>query len=136
MSESQLLQVPPDKILAVMPDIQPMLQPAIDLSEGRWDVWAVIAHLLQGHMVLWISVRDGKPEAAMVTRIIDYPKMRVLSLPYLGGRARQNWLRFEPQIIAYAKANGCQELEGYARPGFRRVLKDWLFSWTFIRKPL
>lgn len=133
---SELFLVPVDKILVVMPDVGPMLQPAIDLSDGRWDLWSVVAHLLNGHMALWISVNEGKPEAAMVTRVVDYPKLRVLSLPFLGGKAMENWMHFEPQIMAYGKSLGCAEMEGYARAGFKRVLNDWFFGWTFIRKPL
>lgn len=133
---SDLILVPTDKILAVMPDVAPMLQPAIDLSDGRWDLWSVVAMLLNGQGSLWISVSDGKPEAAMIARVLDYPKMRVLSLPFLGGTAMRNWMQFEPQIAAWGKSLGCVEMEGYARTGFKRVLKDWLFGWSFIRKPL
>lgn len=133
---SELILVPPDKIFAVMPDVQPLLVPAIELSDGRWDIWSVAAQLLLGHMHLWISVENGKPEAAMVTRFVDYPKMRVLSIPFLGGKAMDNWMQFEPQISTWGKAQGAVELEGYARAGFKRVLKDWVFGWTFIRKPL
>ena len=42
----------------------------------------------------------------------------------------------EAQIMAWGKANGCVELEGYARKGFMRVLTGWVFGWTFIRKPI
>lgn len=133
---SDLYLIPVDKILAVMPDVQPMLQPAIDLSDGRWDLWSVIGGLLSGQMQLWVSLNDGKPEAAMVTRVVDYPKLRVLSLPFLGGSGMRNWLKFEPQIMAFAKAHGCKEMEGYARLGFKRVLKGWIFSWSFMRRPL
>jgi hypothetical protein len=89
-----------------------------------------------GQMHLWISVNNGVIEAAACTRIIDYPKMRVLSLPFLGGKVLQNWLHFQAQLEAWGRAHGCKEIEGYARKGFRRVLADWKFGWTFIRKPL
>lgn len=133
---SDLILVPVDKVLGVMPDVGPMLQPAIDLSDGRWDLWTVVAGLLGGQLHLWISLDDGKLEAALITRVVDYPKMRVLSLPFLGGKAMEKWLHFQAQIEEFGRSQGCKEIEGYARAGFRRVLKDWLFSWTFIRKAI
>ena len=134
---NELILVPQDKILAVMPDVQPLLEPAIKLSNGRWDIWSLIACLLNGtHFHLWISIKDGQPDAAMVTQIIDYPKMRTLGLPFLGGTAMRNWLHYQEQIGQWAKAQGCKEMEGYARKGFARFLTDWFFEWQFIRKPL
>lgn len=133
---SDLVLVPIDKVLAVMPDVQPMIEPAINRSDDRWDIWSVIAMLLNGQMQLWLSINDGKPEAAMVTRIIEYPKMRVLSLPFIGGRARENWMHFEEAIIDFGRRNGCAELEGYARKGWLRILKGWIEGWTYIRRPI
>lgn len=134
MSELRLVQL--NEILSVMPQVAPLLEPAIERSQGRWDLYSVIGHLMLGQMHLWISIKDGEIDAACCTRIVDYPKIRVLSLPFLGGKVWRNWMHFQEQLGAWGRAHGCKEMEGYARKGFARVLTDWEFSWTFIRKAI
>ena len=87
-------------------------------------------------MHLWLSIRDGKPEAAMVTRFNEFPRMKVCFIQFIGGHDRKRWLRFQPQIEAWAKANGCSEMETYGRKGWIRVLKDYVVGWTILRKAL
>lgn len=134
--ESQLVLVPREGVLGFSSQIVPLLIPAIERSQGHTDIYHVIAKLLNGAMQLWISIRDDRVECAMVGYFINYDCMRVYSIPFLGGRARENWLRFEPEITAWAKANGASEFETYARKGWLRVLKGWTVSWIHIRKPL
>lgn len=119
-----------------MPTVGPMLEPAVARANGHWDIWSLISYLLAGSMYLWISMRDGEIEAALVARIVDYPRMRTLDIPFVGGKNRQHWLTHESELVEWAKANGCKRMEGYVRKGWLRVLKDWKIQSTCIYKDL
>ena len=134
--ETQLALIPRENILSIWPQVEAMLLPAIERSDGRWDKWAVITGLVNAQMELWIAHRDGKPEAAMIGRIQEFPCMRVYALPWLGGKYMRHWMHFEPAVVEYARSRGCKELEGYGRKGFQRVVPHWKFSWTFMRRPI
>ena len=135
-----------DKIEFCWDEMSKLLDPAIARSRGRLTNESVKAALIEREMQLWVSIdNDGTIEAACTTQIIQYPGVKVLGLPLIGGKNRGNWLPFEPMFIAYAKENGCTEMEGYARPGWvglvRKIShsvlgKEWEPCWTIIRKKI
>lgn len=134
-ASTELVLVPISDVLRVMPTVAPMLEPAIDQSDGRWGLYDVISAILQGHMHLWLAV-DEDIVAAMVTRFIDYPRMRACGLMFIGGKAREMWLDHEDRVCEWAQGQGCAELEGYARKGWLRILPHWDTHWTFITRKI
>lgn len=134
MSEPCL--VPTNHLLPILADAMALLEPAIARSVGRWGVGDVAAALLTGQMHLWVSLDDGKIECACAVRFIDYPRMRACGLQFIGGKFPPNWDEFEARVTEWAKANGCRELESYARKGWLRRLRHWKPTWTFISRPI
>jgi hypothetical protein len=125
--------------------VAPMLEPAIIRARGTLTLDSVYNSLISKDMQLWIAISDNEIEAAATTSIINYPAVKVLALPLVGGKNRQNWLQFEPMFIEFGLAHGCTELEGYMRPGwlgmFRKVAKsvlgvEWHPCWTIARKKI
>jgi hypothetical protein len=136
VTESQLWLVPVTHLHLVLHDTMKLLRPAIERSNGRWTVEDVMATLFAGQSQLWLSVRDGKPEAALVGKIVNYPRMNVYFVHFLGGCGMRKWYRLLPEIERWAKLHGCSELDMMGRKGFLRALKDWSPSWVCMRKPI
>ena len=134
--KTELILVPIADVLRAMEVAGPMLEPAIKQSDGRWGLYDVIALLLQGHMHLWLACNESGIVAAMVTRFIDYPRLRTCGLLFIGGKGMRAWLEHEDTVAEWAKGQGCSELEGYARKGWLRVLPHWKPSWTFITRKI
>jgi hypothetical protein len=114
-----------------------LLTPAVDRSRGRYQPGDVIALILQGQFTLWGSVNGDKLEAVCVAQILNFPRARVLGLPFIGGRNMVHWLRFEKEITEWAKSQGCTQIEGYdARGGAWTRVTDWKEHYLAIGKEI
>lgn len=134
---TQLIPVPARDVAEAWPVVAGDLRRAIKRADGGFTEETVYAALLSRDMQLWTAWQDGELQAAAVTQIVIYPGKKVAAIPLIGGRKRNDWLSFQPQFEEWAKANGCDSLEGYARPGWLRVLSnDWRHCWTVIRRDL
>lgn len=80
-------------------------------------------------MQLWI-VQDQYEEiiAAIVTQIISFPRKKVLFLLFIAGVRYDEWTFVLSDLIEFAKANQCQSIEGYGRPGWERKAKPLGFK--------
>lgn len=127
---------------ALWPVVAPLLAPALSRSPDRPDLPAALrAHTAQ----LWVVLDDVPPAsllAALVTRVSDHPDGARRCLLWLaGGRAVRRWAAAAVATIgAWARAEGCAELWGAGRPGWRRYAPalgfvpgpalDGHFTWT------
>jgi len=145
MSDSTLIGIQSDFIDHWWKVVEPLLAPAIERSLGMLTNDSVYKLLKSKDMQLWISIKDGVTEAAATTQILTYPKVKVLALPLIGGKNRNNWLLFEPTFHEYGKSFGCTYLEGYFRMGWLGVHRkkdggvlgsDWKAGWVFARKEI
>jgi hypothetical protein len=74
---------------------------------------------IDGSAQLWLACAERSVEAAIVSRIVAYPKRRVCQVPLIGGRRLREWLRpMQEMIEAYARQNGCTHMEGGGRLGW------------------
>lgn len=134
---TQLVPVPAKDVAEAWPVVVGELRRAIKRADGVMTEETVYEALLSRDMQLWTAWQDGELQAAAVTQIVSYPGKKVAAIPLIGGRKRNDWLLFQPQFEEWARANGCDALEGYARPGWLRVLSnDWRHCWTVIRRDL
>lgn len=134
--ESQLALIPRENITDAMRMAGPLLEPAIARSYGHNDIWSVTADLLNGNTQLWIAYRNQQVVAALIGHFTNFPLMRVYTLQFLGGKIRENWLHFETEISAWAKARGAVEMDAYARDGWMPDIADWQKGGRYVRKTL
>ena len=137
-TDSKLILVPQHLVLGIFDQVGPMLQKALDRADGKFNLYDLIAWTLAGNMHLWVSMRDGKIEAACIAQILRFPRKTICGLPFLGGKGMAHWLRFENQMMEWAKSQGATEFEGYdARAGaWLRKLTDWSLKYTVIGKKI
>jgi hypothetical protein len=124
-AEAEIYLVRPDGIPAEWPLIDDLLTPAVERSNGRWSMPALLHSLCLGDHHLWIVREQNKPVAAAATQFVDYPHQRMLSVQFLGGTGFDEW---GDQLLdtfeRFGRDAGCNGLEAVARFGF----------WPFFKK--
>ena len=126
-----------DRIEAVWPHVEGMLQKAVDKSQHDYLLEDIYFALLSRDMQLWVWIVGEDITACCVTMINNYPNRRVCQLPYIAGQGMGDWITLcEPVIVEWAKQRGCTQLEGFCRDGWLRVLKHWRKAWTTMRRDI
>lgn len=120
----EMSAVPPAAIEYVWTDVEPMLQKAVSASGGRYNTVSVLDALFKGEIGLWVILDGREIIAAATTRICQYPKGRALAIDWMGGTRMKEWLPLvQETFVRYARENGCNELQGYGRRAWGRVLR-------------
>lgn len=116
--------------------VVPIVKRAIDKSQHDYTIENVYDAIKNRDMQLWVWYGEDKIEACLVSAIATFPNRRVCQLLFIAGIGLRDWLSSESIITEWARANGCSQLEGYARDGWLRVLKSWRKVWTTIRRDI
>lgn len=117
---------------------QPLLEMALDHTDGEHSIEEIRASLEDGHRALWI-VFNGDPIAAITTRIDQYKSgMKIAVIDFAGGEDFQLWSSFTDYIEPYYRSLGCKFLEIAGRPGWQRLhaSKGFKPKYTVLRKHL
>lgn len=100
------------------------------LRRGRAERYAVsdiLELLLQGKARLWV-VWNGvtkTADAAIVTEMIDYPRVRELHIWLIGGSRLGEWgTRARDMLEEYARSQGCGLVAGGMRRGWLKIGGD------------
>lgn len=117
--------VPPEYVLSEWHRVRDYLEPAIDICKGRWTMEHLCGACCSGRAQLWIAFDDDKVYGALTTEITNYPAKKVLAMHFLGGEEFDLWYVEMLEVITrFAKDNDCDGLEGVARFGFWKYLKQ------------
>lgn len=111
-----------------------LLEPACERSDGDWKIDDVYHELMNDGLQLFVWQPKNKVIAACVTKIYSNRNHKICAMPLIGGIAMNDWLQVEDQLVKFAKEQGCDQLEGYCRDGWLRVLKNWRKVWTTMRR--
>lgn len=89
-------------------------------------------HILSGRFQYWAG--DG---AGIVTEVLEYPRKKVLNY-FLGFGALDACLALQPQIEAFAYANGCRVVICAGRHGWEKILPahGWRKMWSVMAKEI
>jgi len=113
----------------------PWIKSALDRG-GRFDPEDIEARVLCGTMQLWIAREGSEVKAVGVTEILYYPHIRVLSIVILTGEDRDMWLHHVSALEDYGRQHKCQRIESWARPGWKKILRDWSHTHSLLEKAL
>ena len=107
--------------------VEPILKPAAEESNGRYLIEDVYNYILNGSMILWVAHDEGRIIASATTHKVDYPQKSVLAIGFWGGIEPLEV--YGPPLLEllqkYARETGCVNIEGYGRGGWARRLKDY-----------
>ena len=134
-SSAELRQVPPLAVIHEWPRVAPLIRSALERGEGSYVEGDVALCCISGIWQLWIVERDGAVAALCVSEIVKFPRKKKCLLRYLAG----DWPAIEahiPGIEHWAREQGCDVLEGYARKGWVRRMPDWTEHYVIMQKEL
>ena len=121
------------------------LRPAIKRAQGTITEESLYEGIKCKNYQLWASINNDEAEAFAITVILNYPGVKVLGIPLIGGKNRYNWLGFEPTFMEYGRSHGCEYIETYLRMGWAGLVrklsksvlgKEWTIHWVLSRKSI
>ena len=119
--------VPIDHINDVWDSVKGLLQPAVQVTNGRYMLYDVYVAIQRGQMQLWIAFNDSREIlGCQVTTITDYPSRRVLTSLFTGGTVLREWRdQMMSLLLRWAEDNECTGIEGYGRKGWIKMLEPY-----------
>ena len=135
MNTGQLRQIPALAVIHEWPRVADLVRQALERGEGSYAEADVAMACMAGAWKLWMVENGFNVTAICITEIVNFPRQRKCLLRYLAGSMEA----IEPHIPAvedYARREGCQVFEGYARRGFVRRMPDWTERQVIMQKEL
>lgn len=106
---------------SVWPQIKKYVVRAVAESRGECTVDDIREFLNERIMQLWIAYDEQhQVKACMVTQIMRYPRKTFLRIVLLSGDGMDDWQYGWDFVETWARAQGCDGMETFARFGFVR----------------
>lgn len=128
--------VPHTQIDEVWPHVEAMIEVACRTGNGRYAPEDILAAIKNRDMQAWIYL-DAEIELVCITEIVNYPRRKYCRILIATGKNRKKWEHHIEDIEAWAKAQGCDGMETYARKGWWRVFyrpRGWNLTHFFIER--
>lgn len=106
----------------------PFIEPA--LADGAYSLGDVLSEVLEGRAKFWPMARS-----AVVTRVLDYPKCRVLRV-WIAGGDLDELAGFLPAADNYARSENCVRVELEGRKGWAKALPGYKVTKVVMAKEL
>lgn len=120
----EILPVAPEHVRRVWPLVDKYVADAVIFTRGAFESSDVCALCERGAMQLWLATRGDEVLAALVSEITDYPRKRIVGVPFIGGKDLRAWFRKALHTIeAWSKEMGCVGMQGGARRGWGKLAK-------------
>ena len=125
MSEVRVSAVPKELMSDIWPQVEQYIEDAVSYSSGKYSTSDVLDLVLEYDYPLWIAFNESDIMGVVVTRFINYPRKRYLSVEMCGGKDRVTWQKPMLEMLRnWAKDNKCDAIEAHGRIGWERVFKD------------
>lgn len=114
-------------------EVSPLVDSVTEQS-SMYTTDEIKARLLNGTAQLWLVVTD-RLMAVCVTEICRY-KRKECNILVCAGRGVNSWVCYLEQIIAWARAEGCEAMTLTGRPGWKKLLPHWRQTAVELELPL
>lgn len=140
-----LVQIPPDAVIngesplqTMWPMIAPLLQRAVDYSDGMTTLGETLRDLLSKQKQLWVIVDDDKKiNAALVSCLQKFESGLIAArITLIGGENLKAWFSLKDEFEKWAKVEGCTEVLFHVRKGWIRELPDYQLTQYVMRKKI
>lgn len=123
------------EIDSVWPEVEPWIKQACERMCGRYEPKHIKQRLIDRSMQLW-TYRDAHGVAAVcVTHIEEYPTGKKYCRIFMGmGRNRREWQDSRHIIEQWARSQGCDGMESFARRGWTKIFNDYRHSHNILEK--
>ena len=136
MSTPNLLQVNPKDVNLIWHEAKPLIDKALEHSNGELLSSDILKLIFEGRQALWIGINKKKLFCAGITEIITYPQkkvLRIITFSTKPGYHYDLWKDFIYILEDYGKHFKCSSIEAWARKGLARKLK-WDHEYSVITK--
>jgi hypothetical protein len=107
-----------DEIALAWPIIAPILKRATDRAIG-YEPIDILGLVMMGRMSLIIVREGGRIVAVAVTEVRQFPRCRVLEVPFVAGVGLKRWHEQLLEVIdTQAETTGCSDIMGFLRKGW------------------
>ena len=126
--------IPTNKVKQVWSIVVKDIADALARSNGYARAEHIKKEILDNKMQLWILWESETKEyyGVCVTEIIQRPLQRCLNIKIMTGRHRDKWQHLIKHVEEFAWKNNCDLLELVARPGWKKVLKQYGYKESHV----
>ena len=125
--------VPAEYVDTCWHKIEQYAKKAADKTEGRFTLENLYEMTKEENQHLWVAYDVDDFKGFVLTSINSYPKRKILSMNFCGGKEYKTWKRaMFDTLKSFAKDIGCDSLEAYGRPGWSKILKDEGYKSKFV----
>ena len=98
----------------------------------------VLNYLNQGLYTLWIATEPDSDSvvAAMTIQYAYFPKYKMCRIVTIAGQRMNEWIGDMYMLENWAKTQGCDYIDMYARRGWKKMLKEYKEDCILLRKKL
>ena len=99
----------------------------------------ILEYLKAGHFILWIGTETDSDNIlfAMTLHFAYYPKHKMCRVATIAGERMKDWVdETLLELENWAKAQGCDYMDMYARRGWKKILKEYKEDCILLRKKL
>jgi hypothetical protein len=129
--------VPREAFNDVWPYVQLRLMNMADRSRGEMTIRTIAYRIGTGHWQLWL-VTEGKEVAGCVITEIGAADsgMKICTVKACIGEDATRWLHLLSEIEEWARANGCQRINAWARRGWAKRLPHYEMTHVLLERDL
>jgi len=131
--------IPTDHVVRVWGNVKGFLGKAAERTSGRYNEEDALHMVLEQGYNLWIAFDGDKIVGAVITCFVQYPRMQVLHIMFLGGEDGRTWSAPMLKTLQHwAFDTGCSAIEASGTEAWSRVLKDDGFKplWHTFQLPI
>lgn len=122
-----------DQVYPMWRHVDQYIHDALQYSMGEMHLSDIYQELIMGTMQLWTVVEDNERICgAVVTKIVQMPRKRILQLVCCGGENIARWIRFLQTIEEWASTLNIEEIRLYGRPGWKKLLRTEGYFQSYI----
>ena len=134
----KLLQVNPNYVCQMWPQVNSMLEKALEFSGGEYNIDQLKGMLATGNKTLLVASDNEVIKGAAAIDLIRYPNDFICFVMAIGGKMITSPDMFN-QLSDWAKSQGCTKIQGAARESVERLWRQKFgFSerYRIVEKPL
>jgi hypothetical protein len=131
--------VPAELAVDMWPKVRGYIAGATERTRGRYEPEDVLYEILDQKLLLWVALKNRRVVGVATSRFLEYPRKRVLLVPFLGGDDFKSW---GPDMLTllkkWASGNDCDTLEASGRPGWSKVFGNEGYKrlWEWCEVPV
>lgn len=122
----KLIPVHPENLHLAWKDVESYVEQGLEHADGKYNAKDIHELIRQEKLILWVVYNTEKvaPAGCIITEVLQYPRVRVLSVFLLAGDDLSQIMTLLDDLIDYGHSAGCKKMEFYGRSGWEKALKS------------